>query len=523
MPYSLANLGVADYLDTMVRATEHLETLIQSRRLLNPVVFDNIIQRVPYEHGTTHEHTIFRHHAGKDDMVGRAKWHSIQNSTEAADQNPGYNACGYSPYLIEDGMQRLLTEGFQTSRRTNHICLNDINNAWEFEQQLGLKMNFLSDITLTVWENIEQTTYIKFCVDAGRGYMLAEGAPRTYTFTYDPDVTDADGDYTATWSNEAATVSTLNWGYLTKYARELQYMATPAALGRDSANRPIFGLVIDMNDVDDYVNDNTQVRDNFHYGLPQVLINDFGALTVYKQFSFIHNMNAPRLEIKSQDGTNITAKFIEPYIESPTDMEYGNKLIHNPDYENAEYGMFMILLKDVYKLAVPSAGPSSVAGVNFGTDPSWMGEFSVINIPNEDNNLLGEVPFLFGRYRAYIKPGEYSDLGVCGIYRRCPHVSATDCSICGTDALGTSTEVGLSADSVATDLNDTNRTITLTLTGCLGCETGATVTLSDDSEVTCTGIISEASAAPTYTFALTAAPTAYTEWTADGPSFVTCA
>jgi hypothetical protein len=150
------------------------------------------------------------------------------------------------------------------------------------------------------------------------------------------------------------------------------------------------------------------------------------------------------------------------------------------------------------------------------------GEFKWLNIQDLHENLLNETGFYFGRYEVFARPLKYDEEATMFLYRRCPQTEPQVCEICGDNAAAVTSAVGLAADVASADIVAATRTITVTLTSCLGCETGAPITLTDNSASAYSGVIGDASAAPTYVLAMQADMTGKT-FTAAGSATVTCA
>jgi hypothetical protein len=512
-------LGVADYNQSFLDALEFVDDVIQERQHMKVSVWRSKVPRGPYMLGEGLVKKSYRFHAGLGDQRGMQKWSPIQISRVASGDDPGVDACAYNPYMVDYGFETVNYSGVQTSRRTKHICIRDIRFTWEFNQQLKLIFDFLGDITNSVWENYGRETYIKFCVDGSNGFVLAGGPPNSVNFSYDPYSVDDDGDNTITVS-AGTDFSTINWDHLAWFSRWLEMQAPQSAIG-NSNGRPVYGLVFDMEDWDKMVRGDAALREDYRYGAPQVLIDQYGSVTNYKGYALMHDVAAPRFKIKSTDGTDIVLKRVDPLVDNEA-VTIGNKVNVNPDYLNAEFAMGVIFMNDVYKLEVPPAGPTSPGGgTMFGATPSLNGEFRWLNIQDQENNLLNENGFYFGRYEAFAKPLTYDGDAICFLYARCPWVGPTSCSI-GSDPQ--SDAVSLASSPSAGDADATNKTLTLTLAEFLDCQAGDAVTMKKDATAgaaTLTAYIADASLAPTYTFA---ADTAFTvaEWThTDGPT-VTC-
>jgi len=491
--FSISQQGVADYNQRFLDALEFVDDLIQSRNHLKSSVWRSMVSRAPYKLGEGLVKKSYRFHPGVGDQRGLQEWRAIQISRAAGEQDEGYDACSYQPSLVDYGFQTVNYTGFQTERRTKHICLRDIRFVWQFNQQLGLIMNFLSDITNSVWENASREQYMKFAVDGSHSYVLSEGRPTSVAFGYDPFTTDSDLDNVLTLDSNTK-ISTINWSYMRRFSRHLEMQAPLAAIGSDDG-KPLFGLVMDLEDIDRMIEEDDKLREDFRYFSPKVLIQNYGKVTSFKGYTLMHDGFAPRFTLKSDDGTTMTLKRVDPLAEVATTI--GNRVDVSSDYENAEYGIGIIYMKDVYKFEVPPAGPVAPGGgTHFGASPSLNGEFEWINIRNEEHNLLGENGFYFSRYEYFPKPLAHDEDAHIFLYRRCPQSEVTDCDIGGTDAV--SSPVAGSGLAVAVSGSDV--LFTLSAASILEIEPPVAVSIQVDDGTSYTCAIADASGAPDYVF-----------------------
>ena len=500
-----------DFLD----ALEFVDDVIQSRQHMQVNVWRSMIARSAYTLGEGLVKKSYRFHPGTADQRGLKKWRALQISRAASGGDAGVDACAYNPYKVSYGFETVNYSGFQTERSTDPICIRDIRFVWQFRQQLSLIMGFLGDVTNSVWENYAREQYLKLSVDGGGGYVIGTGSPNTNTYTYDPFDEDDDGDNYIT-INDNQEVSLMDWSYLRWYSRFLQMQAPLGAIGQESG-RPLFGLVMDLEDWDRMIEDDAALREDWRYYSPETLISNYGTVSTYKGYALMHDMGAPRFKIKSTTAGTTTLKRVDP-IKEDTAVTVGNKADVDPDYLNAEFAIATIFMNDVFKIEVPPAGPSSPGGgTNFGASPSLNGEFKWINEFDKDDNLLRENGFYFGRYEAFAKPLAYDQDSITFLYRRVPNAAIRQGNIGSGQAIATearATYVPLANDT-DTAVDTTNNTLTCRLTKYLAEEPGEEITAKKDataSAATISGVIADASQAPLYTFALESTPTAVADW-----------
>ena len=500
-------LGPADYNQAFVDALENLDQVIQQRKTTKQSLWRNMFVNEPYVLGEGLVKKAFVFHGGKGDQSGLDKWRPIQVTNLSS--NPIIDGCGSNPSTVEYGFETVEYTGFQTERRTPHICLDDIKFLWQFQQQLELIYSFLGDITNDVWENYAREQYINMACEAGRSFVFSNGTYNTHTFTYNPFSRDADGDNVLTVATDIP-ISTFNWTYLQKYWEELSIACPMGAIGTDGTGLSLFGLCMGAMDFSDYITRDEKISANFQWYSPVVLIENFGYVKTYKGYSIMNDMYAPRYVIKTLGATTITMRRVEPFLKVTTGMLTGSKNIVNPEYLTAEYAMLLIFLQDVFKIQVPPAGPARPGGgTEFGDQPSYYGEFLWKNIENETYNIKRNIGFYYANFEAFAKPLENMDYAIAALYKRCTNITP---SICGMNATGSAVaSSALASDAVAVTGNIYQMSVTTA--AIIDAETPSAIYIDSDGGGTTnkiTGIIADSSAAPTYILQFASAPTVAT-------------
>ena len=269
---------------------------------------------------------------------------------------------------------------------------------------------------------------------------------------------------------------------------------------------PIYGLAVHAWDFDYMVRNNDDIREDMRYANAKVLIENFGKVKLYRGFAIVHDIVAPRFEVKSITASTMTLKRVEPFTTEATTV--GSKPVINPDYISAEYALGIIFLNDVFEMMVPPAGPASPGGgTQFGAQPSLNGEFMWLNIQDRCENALREKGYYFGRYEVFNKPLEYSDEPIAFLYKRCPQNRIKLCEPCSETGTGwivitAATELIEESDESANNV----RKVEITLAECLSKEAPAELSIdysgADSSDVT--AVVVDDSEAPTYKIAFTA-------------------
>lgn len=391
-------------------ALEFIEPVILDKSVEQPRVFVNMIPRSEYALGSglVQKQELF--YGDRGVQGGMTGWQPIQTSrpagTNGAD-DPGYDACKqYDAEMVEHGFEERTFTGFFRNRRTYDICINDMKWKLQFAEQIDLVFGNLAQITVGEWDNIGREAY----VSRAKKYVMAGGAPESVSFNYDPltssSITLAAG----------TDVSALQWDFLEYFHQWLTLQARPSATGNYSG-QPIWSLVIDPKDFNDMIHRDPSLMNTLNFARPQVLLDNYGSVEYFKGYALNYDMQTPRYDVSSNDGTTITLKRLDYRIYSST--THGLKHSVNPAYMNAEFAMGIIFMKDVYELQVPPAGPASPGGgTRFGIQPNLMGTFSWMNIVQQPNNPFGEIGHYFARMQAFIRPLRWDGEAIVFLYRR---------------------------------------------------------------------------------------------------------
>ena len=493
-----------------IDATEFLDQVILDRSQRQRRLYIDMIPRGVYPLGEGLVRTAHRFWGAIGDQAALTTWRNIQTSRPASGQDPGYDSCRYESDMIDYAFETVQYTGYETTRRTRDVCLNDIKWRWQFQQQLRLIFGGLADVTLSIWENFGREMYLKYCADEGSIYILAQGSPDSLPLstTYDPFTSD---EITI---QRDIDISALDWSFMEWWHQYLALQAPMAAVGNEDG-MPLYGLVVHPWDFDQMIREDDDLREDFRFAKPNVLIENYGTTKAWRGFSIINDMLAPRFKVKTVAANTVTLERVLPYQEEATTV--GNKTVVDPDYVNAEYAMGVIFLKNVYETLIPPSGPAAPGGgTSFGVQPSLNGEFRWLNILDRCENPLGEKGYYFARFQGFSRPMEHSKDAIAFLYKRCPQTRPRLCEPCAETA-GAGVPVTITAATEIIGEGEAANAVTqveVTLAECLPCE--ALSELSIDygggavEDVRC--VMVDDSAAPTYVIAFTTAG----DWVAAG-------
>jgi len=496
----------------MIRITENFDPVIQKKLNKFRSIYRNLQPEGKFKLGEGYVRQVHTFYPGLDDQAALLKW-SAETSYRAPGTNgqddPGYDPCTYTAYMLGYGFKTESYTGWKTTRRSPNYCIKDFMYEWQFAQQLQMILESFGDVALQIWENFGREMYMNY---ANKFVATGEATPTTL-FTYDP--------FTSTQLTVPAgtVISTLTSKHLDMIYQLLALQCKDGALALDS-EMPYYGLVIHPYDWDDLMHRDSDLREDFRSANPDLLIDGIGKLKRYRGYAMNFDLLTPRFKLVSQDaGGAMVLERVLPFKEEATTQ--GSRWQADEDYLKAEYTIVNIILKNVFEKQIPPVTPGRIAGASFGTTPNNNGELKWINISDVEKNILNEKGFFFSRFTAFSKPLVNNEYAVSLLVKRCPHTPAVLCEPCAAATAGAKTVT----DAVAIDPEGTGSyyqvEVTISDTNGLTQEAIQSVTVTFVDLTTAAVLIAYDGSAPTK-YTLTFATAA--DWVAHGGgiSTVTC-
>lgn len=503
-------MGEQFFGDPISTCTEDLHrNFLDALEFLNPVIenltpeimnpFRTLIPTGTFALGEGLVKESKRFHGGVGDLAGLTTWSQVQKGRAPGtlgQDDPGYDPCKYDAYMIRHGYDTVGYTIYQTARRSQDICVNDIKWNWEFSQQIALMFSYLANVTLNVKENFNQEQYITFCQK-----VVWTNEAEGVAFTYDPMTS------TELKIKTGTQISTLSAKHFRYWYEKMLMGARSGALGV-SGDMPVFPFVMNPLDFEDMLANDSTIREDFRYAEPQALVEGYGNIKRWRGTGFMNHPTQPRFRLNRIEGDDMIFERVTPMIEVAAGLQ-GTKWIDNPEYIKAEYALGMYFLKDVFTTLIPLAGPPSPGGgTSFETMPSWGGDWKWLVFKDRCENPLGEKGFYFSRFQMAPKPGKYYDKPVAVFYKRCPQVCLKVCEPCVDAAAGARTVVADSVEAVFNDGEEGAATYTrvlLTLNAPLSGRAAPDAVTVTNGAGDVTAYISKDANAPTYELTFTSA------------------
>ena len=484
----------------LVSLAEHfMDDMIVDWQMKHPMVFRDRVPmgKMPLFNGFSQKAYIYKGTLGP--QSGLSGWTKVEPSRKPADADVGVNRCSYNPQTYTWGFDEITFEGLQTSWRSTVFCVKELMYQDRAQQQLAMILKSGFQITDQIKETYSREMYLKTAADAGRFTLLLGGGGLDYVDATTNRVTYNPLTSTNLTFNHSVLdrLSTLNFTQLDLIHQYLEDSCPDAALSMQDG-RAVYGLMLDLNDFEQYALTDDEIREDFRHAIPMQLIKGFDmSFRVYRGWAFIHDPRQPRWALATDDGTTVTCTRVNPRRATrPGIIGYIPET--DPNYIMAPLGAMTVFMNNVIQILVPSVVDSLGTGMTFGPAPDFNGSWKWLNIQNEDTNPVNEIGYFFSRYEYFCKLLEYSQDCHVILYRRCKQSLKTQCPAeLTSSAKDTQSLLNIPASG---DFSATNFTVVLTLAGNLTGGEGDQVTIKKDNGDSFTANIADDSNAPTYKF-----------------------
>lgn len=480
-----------------LQAVPFINQIIANKTRLYKAIYRDLIPRGVFEYGqgyTKYNETFCGGLAIQDAGASWAQMAPYRAPGTNGPEDPGHDPCKYQGEVISYGFEQKQYTVYEANRRTLDICLTDIMFDWQFEKQLALIYQSLSNVTLGEWEQITREIYLSFC----NKFWAQENVTGT-TWGLEPLTMAMFSSTIAIPLGGLGTVGRLNQSILDRCYQWLSRQAPEGALSNDGG-MPIFGLITSMETSTEVITqDQAEVIANL-FGNPGLLIEGYGKVKQYKGFAHILAPDTPRFKVNA---TGTALERVWPY--SATATFIGNAINVNQDYIRAPFEMSVIFLKKVYTALVPPANPARLAG-GYTFDPvNNFGEFDWMNIQERCENPRREKGFFAARMRIAPEPDINSTDAVAILHRRCDLLDIVECGSCSAD---TDIHVVSCAKFTATEADNVAVKYIVELEECLPCQIGERITVTFNDASTACATIADDWGSPFYVIIFDAATAA---------------
>lgn len=324
-------------------------------------------------------------------------------------KSPGpVDNCSPTPEVVKFGQTLRPYTLARRNIQTDEFCINDLQYDYQIGKVLSNVMEQLTHISDWVWMNRIQNLY-------------SAAADHKVTVKLAGDV-DA-----STFNAADPPTARLNWLTLENVYQSLilEGATGEGAVGYTmSTNQPVFSLFTDAITSRDLIRQDPDLRMDFRYAQPDILIGTPGAPYSYNGFKVDWIKFPPRWEI-----VNGAYVRIYPY-KAPVAATKGEKMEVSNSYKYATYQDSFIFVPTVGTLLFENPDTSPGGGVKFDY-ASHMGVFKFLVIKDRYCNPRGEKGFFDALFASAFEPGQtylgyvfrHLNCGPIGIKKSCLNYS----------------------------------------------------------------------------------------------------
>lgn len=449
-------LGFNHVMWTMI---QHIDPLIEKKLVANPRFWHDRIPRGQFQlnNGAVHQSRIFR--AGLQKYAGLDEWEPIDPVPSLTNDPCRFPKHGTYTY----GWDQLAWSGMRSAWGSDPICSNAFRYLSDAAQQLALILEVGMERGVQMQETFNRDTYLSKATDFGRSYVMTRnfrgtGSPRYF---YDPFVKFGDTGSSATKTADKAYVDRafivvdaseeiepVNWTVLDKVHELLKLRCLDAAIGSD-AGEPMFGLMINSEDVDASIESDERMYREWLEAKPLALIHKYNlSPKAFRRWAIVSDQNQIRFKIKhwikSYDPETFggvaaelsgkpvfIAVAVDPFIEDPVNkgINGGPLPIENIEYIDAELAIAPVFMNDVLTNLFETGQVSLGSGTHFGAYPALNGQWGWVLSPQTEADPFQQTGKFYGLFAIHQKPEPRVRDVISFLYRRCKETLRARCPI----------------------------------------------------------------------------------------------
>ena len=439
---------------------QNIDPLIEKKLIANPRFWHDRIPRGQFQlhNGAVQQSRIFR--GGLQKYAGLDEWEAIDPVPSLTNDPCKFPRHGTYTY----GWDQLAWSGMRAAWGSDPICANAFRYVKDAAQQLALILEVGMERGVQMQETFNRDTYLSKATDFGRSFVMTSAfhhyndSPRYY---YDPFVKFGAVASSATKTADinlvskafividaSAEIEPINWSLLDRIHELLKLRCPDAALGYD-AGEPLFGLMVNSEDVDKSIEGDEKVYREWLEAKPLALIQKYNlSPKVYRRWAIVSDANQIRFKIKRYvaeyssesyggvakdlDGKPVyIAEAVDPFVADPDrqGINGGPLPIENVDYVDAELAIAPVFMNDVLTNLFEAGGVNLGSGTHFGAYPSLNGQWGWVLSPQSEQDPFQQTGKFYGLFAIHQKPEPRIRDVISFLYRRCKETIRARCPI----------------------------------------------------------------------------------------------
>ena len=471
--------GMLGFSQVMWAAVQTVDPLIQKKPMMAPRFWHDRIPRGQFQlhNGLVHQRRIFRGSIYK--TVGLDDWEPIDPIPTLSNDPCRFPKHGSVDYAWD----QLAWSGMRSAWGSDPICANAFRYIQDAAQQLALILEAGMEVGIIKQETFNRDMYVAQSTNFGRSFVMTSvmhgqaSAPRYF---YDPFVrfqSSNNGSFTGDAANKIAVkelvsdkkgkphafvvidareeIEPLNWYSLDRMHEMLKLRCPDAAVGSENGE-PVFGLMVNTDDVVKSIEGDDKVYREWLEAKPQALIDNYKlTFRTYRNWGVISDPSQLRFKIVRYEATwdqTACTKYggvgqelvgnapngvyiaiaVEPIVAEETrkGINGGDIPTENIEYVDAELAIAPVFMNNVFVNEFETQGQVNLKnGMTFGAFPALNGQWGWIRGPQTDADPFQQTGKFYGLFLLHPRPEARVYDTMSFIYRRCKESIRARCPV----------------------------------------------------------------------------------------------
>ena len=444
-----------------------VDPLIEKKVMMLPRFWHDRIPRGVFElgNGAVRQRRFFRGSLYK--TVGLDNWEPI-DPVPSISNDP----CRFPKHSSVDyAWDQLAWSGMRAAWGSHPICANAFRYIQDAAEQIAIELEAGMEVGVHMQETFNRDFFVLQSVNFGRSYVMSqytrgqEDAPRYFfdpfvkfgaesnaaTKTVKADlVLGSDGHPHAFIVMDASVeVEPLNWTSLDSIHEMLTLRCRDAAIATENGE-PVFGLMVNNNDIMKSVEGDDRVYREWLEAKPQALIDDYKVtFKTYRNWGIVSDPTQLRFKIKRHIAAYDPAVYggvgeelrskevfiaiaVEPQVaeKKRKGINGGDIPCENFEYVNAELAIAPVFMNNVFTNEFETQGQVNLKNnMTFGAFPALNGQWGWVRGPQTEADPFQQTGKFYGLFLLHPRPESRVYDTMSFVYRRCKESLRAKCPV----------------------------------------------------------------------------------------------
>lgn len=446
---------------------QSVDPLIEKKVMMLPRFWHDRIPRGVFAlgNGVVRQRRFFRGSLYK--TVGLDNWEPI-DPVPSISNDP----CRFPKHSSVDyAWDQLAWSGMRAAWGSHPICANAFRYIADAAEQIAIELEAGMEVGVHMQETFNRDFFVLQSVNFGRSYVMSqytrgqEEAPRYF---FDPFVKFGGASDAATKTvnknlvmgsddnphafiviDAKYEVEPLNWTSLDCIHEMLALRCRDAAIATENGE-PVFGLMVNNNDIMKSVEGDDRVYREWLEAKPQALIDDYKVtFKTYRNWGIVSDPTQLRFKIKrfiaeydpneyGGVGAELAGKevfiaiAVEPQVaeKKRKGINGGDIPCENYEYVNAELAIAPVFMNNVFTNEFETQGQVNLKNnMTFGAFPALNGQWGWVRGPQTEADPFQQTGKFYGLFLLHPRPEARVYDTMSFVYRRCKESLRARCPI----------------------------------------------------------------------------------------------